>query len=390
MTKVRILVFLLTILVVGTIGTILAYYARGFRFSLETLRFSPNGILVVRSDPEAAQIFIDGELETATNATLSLPPGIYEVEVKKEGYFPWKKTLEVEKEVVTEANISLFRTAPSLSPVTFVPTQNPLATENTSKIAYTVPFDPEEPERAGLWIIETINLPIGFTREPRRILEGNLEGAVYEFSPDGRQIILSLDESAYLIDTTSTVTLSDLSIISPTALSELREEWEADRSLSLETQLRDIPDEIADIFKTKAVNVSFSPDQNRILYTASSSAELKEGIVPALPGSSTQPEKRNIEEGQTYVYDIKEDRNFLIENVDPKTVRWFPSSRHLIAPQNDKVEVIEYDGTNRQTIYSGLYDAPFAFPFGNTSRLLILTNLGSNGNPPNLFSLTVK
>jgi hypothetical protein len=51
---------------------------------------------------------------------------------------------------------------------------------------------------------------------------------------------------------------------------------------------------------------------------------------------------------------------------------------------------MDYDGTNRQVVYSGSYIMPSAFPYSNTSKLLILTNLGSNNSIPNLYTLTVK
>jgi hypothetical protein len=51
---------------------------------------------------------------------------------------------------------------------------------------------------------------------------------------------------------------------------------------------------------------------------------------------------------------------------------------------------MDYDGTNRQVVYSGAYSAPSAFPFSNTTRLLILTNLGAPTGAANLYTLTVK
>ena len=390
MTKLRIFVFLLTIIVVGTIGTFLAFYARGYRIDLQTLKFAPNGILVVRSDPEAAQVLVDGTFRAATNANISLPPGTYKVTVKKDGYSTWEKTMVIEKEVVTEATITLFRTAPSLSPITFSPTQNPSASEDGSKIAYITPLDADEPEKSGLWIIETISLPLGFARDPKRITDGDLTKSTYQFSPDGREILLTKADGVFLVDATTFTKQSDLVTVTEARQKEILTNWESDRKLKLDAQLRNLPVELSSIFKEKTKSVSMSPDETKILYTASGSAELKTGLVSELPGSSTQDQERNIKDGQTYVYDIKEDRNFLLKDVDPLTINWFPTSRHLIVPTKDKVEIIEYDGKNRQTIYSGVYTSPHAYPFGNTSRLLILTNLGANTNPANLYSLTLK
>jgi len=137
-----------------------------------------------------------------------------------------------------------------------------------------------------------------------------------------------------------------------------------------------------------------------ILYTASSSGTLPEGLVRPLPGASTQRQERNIGTGRTYIYDIKEDRNFLItdqpvtiNNIDnPQTgaLRWMSTSRHLLLAQSGQIVIMDYDGTNRQVVYSGSYITPSAFPFSNTTKLLILTNLGAPSASVNLYTLTVK
>ena len=51
---------------------------------------------------------------------------------------------------------------------------------------------------------------------------------------------------------------------------------------------------------------------------------------------------------------------------------------------------MDYDGTNKETVYSGSYVGSFAFPFDNTTRLLILTNFGAGTAPANLYALTIK
>jgi hypothetical protein len=132
-----------------------------------------------------------------------------------------------------------------------------------------------------------------------------------------------------------------------------------------------------------------------ILYTASASGTLPENLIKPLPGASTQVQERNIQIGHTYVYDIKEDRNFLITDAevnssDSAALRWMPSSRHLLFAQEGQVAILDYDGTNRQIVYSGSYLTPYAFPFTNATKLLILTNLGAAVSTPNLYTLTVK
>jgi hypothetical protein len=115
MAKVRLVIFLATLFIVGIVGIFVSYYARGYRLNIPLLtskgiiKFQPNGILVIKSEPDGASVYIDRELKTATNATISLSPGTYDVEVRKDGYFSWYKRLTIEKEVVTQASVSLLR-----------------------------------------------------------------------------------------------------------------------------------------------------------------------------------------------------------------------------------------------------------------------------------------
>ncbi len=164
MIKIRSILFLLTLAIVIAIGTFVFYFARGYRFDAEEFRFIPNGLLVTKSNPDGAQVFIDGELKTATNANIFLPPGTYDVSIRKEGYIPWNKRLTVEKEIVTEADADLFKAVPSLSAVTFSSSFNPVPSSDFTKIAYVVPFDAQnsnaQDDKAGLWVLETVNLPL--------------------------------------------------------------------------------------------------------------------------------------------------------------------------------------------------------------------------------------
>lgn len=86
MIKIRVFFFLITLIMVGGIGLFASYYARGYKFDLKTLKFQPNGILVLKSEPDGASVYINGELKTATNATISLSPELMMSRLKKTGF----------------------------------------------------------------------------------------------------------------------------------------------------------------------------------------------------------------------------------------------------------------------------------------------------------------
>jgi len=380
MAKVRILFFVVMVLVVGALGYFASLYARGYRLDTKTLQFSPNGLLVINSDPKGAQIYINGALKTATDATINLAPGSYDIQVKKDGFITWQKNMNVEKEIVTQADVFLFPSAGTLSPITFSGAVNPIASSDYSKIAYI--------DKDGLWITETFNLPIGFNREPRQITDGDLTGATIQFSPDGRQILLTLKTGSFVLDT-GTFTPQAQRVNTAATLDKTLADWQTKKQQVLTAQLGKLPPELQDILTRKASDIVFSPDENKVLYTASDSASIPNDLIKQLPGSSTQRQERDIRPNYKYVYDIKEDRNFKV--ADPnQPIYWFSTSAHLIIPEQDKIAIEDYDGTNQEAVYTGSYIPPYAYPFSNTSRLIVLTNLGASGPTSNLYSLSLR
>ncbi len=89
-------------------------YAQGIRFDFERKRFCKTGAIYLKVIPKKAKIFLNGKKIKETDPILgsakieNLLPRKYFLEVKKEGFFSWKKELEVKEEKVTTAEIILF------------------------------------------------------------------------------------------------------------------------------------------------------------------------------------------------------------------------------------------------------------------------------------------
>jgi len=380
MTTLRVFVLFSTFAVVSFFGYFVALIARGYQFDTGTFAFIANGILVAKSDPDGASILVDGTLKSATNTNLKLAPKKYDIEIKKDGYLTWKKSLTIEKEEVTQITAHLFKTAPSFSPVTYKGAVNPVVSSDFSKIAYV--------NDEGLWIMTVSSLPIGFPNEPKKITDFVGKNITYQFSPNNREILLETKTNIYVLNANEFVSQLDLKQSIQTK-EEILKEWEIEKSKKDDSELKLIPSEVAEMLNENTNMFSFSPDETMVMYVASSEAILKEDLIPKLPGSSTQTENRDIKVGKTYIYDIKEDKNFLV-NENGRSLYWLPTSRHLLLPDEGKIIVMDYDGTNRQTVFSGDYIAPHAYPFVNASKLLILTDLGSSSSTPNLYSLSIK
>ena len=102
-----------------------ALYSLGWRVDWKEGRVIKVGLFYFQILPRTSEIFLNGKLSDKTNiifnsATIgNLLPGKYQVEVRKEGFYPWQKTLEIKEKEATEArNILLIPKDPGFSTLT--------------------------------------------------------------------------------------------------------------------------------------------------------------------------------------------------------------------------------------------------------------------------------
>ncbi|MDB5185312.1 MAG: hypothetical protein JWN38_1120 [Candidatus Saccharibacteria bacterium] len=80
-------------IIIGT--TVLVYQANGFGVAKDGTVIQ-NGLLFFSSQPNPAQIYIDGKRYKAdTNTRVTLPADIYKFELRRSGYQTWKRTISV-------------------------------------------------------------------------------------------------------------------------------------------------------------------------------------------------------------------------------------------------------------------------------------------------------
>lgn len=80
--------------VIGTL--VLLYQAYGFGLNRQG-KVIQNGLFFFSSQPHPAQIYINGKLKSAkTNTRMSLPAGVYEVVLRRDGYRDWQRTIALE------------------------------------------------------------------------------------------------------------------------------------------------------------------------------------------------------------------------------------------------------------------------------------------------------
>lgn len=71
------------------------------------------------------------------------------------------------------------------------------------------------------------------------------------------------------------------------------------------------------------------------------------------------------------------------------TMQWFPDSKHLLFVEEGKIKIMEYDGQNKTTVYSGPFSNDFVYPWPDGSKLIIRTSF-SPDSPDNLYVIDLK
>jgi hypothetical protein len=371
----KIIAPLLIIFVLTAVTIIIIAVGRGYKPNIDKKTLSATGLLVASSEPQGAQVWIDGELQTATNNTLALLPNWYQVKIIKEGYTPWEKRIRVQGEVVSETRALLFPSNPTLSPQTNTGVVAPSVSPDGTKIIYAVP---KTSSKAGLWLLGLMTSPLGFRQDPQLMAQNSatidFSAGTFSWSPDSKKILITIGGNHYLLDSDKN---SPMTTLGYEEWQNLIKTWQDDSKEKELKKLAILPEEFAKIATTSAKIIAYSPDETKILFQGLSDTTLAQILSPAPIATNSTPETRDIKSEYLYVYDIKEDKNFQIPMVAgalAESLSWLPSSRHLILVGPHDISTLEYDGTNKNTIYSGPFEK-FVACLPSGEKMLVLTNL---------------
>lgn len=375
----------------------ISLFARGYRFSIKNgFTLNPTGIISAVSKPKGASVYIDDKLITATDDTINLSPGIYSLKINKDGFLPWEKTITVKPETVYQADIQLFSAVPDLKPITLTGAINPSINSDNSKIVYAVASASATKDN-GLYLMESSALPLSLLRSDSQQLSSNTATInwadfTYTFSPNSRQILATNSKSNinYLISLDTPISTQKLTDITD-ELKDIYTEWQTQTSLIMNTKLNRIPKEIQPLIATESAQyLQFSSDDNKVLYLAQNDGQITPDIITPPPAQSTQTQHRQIQAGNYYVYDLKDDTNFLIDSKDNLgQIFWLPNSNNLVFVQDQDLKVIDYDGTNKQNIFSENFDTNCVTPWNDGNRIIILTSAYPSA-PKNLYTISVR
>ncbi len=389
-------------LLMGTVLVVLLGKGYTFNFNGNGPVLSGTGLLVATSAPDGAQVLINGHLTTATDNTINLPPGDYDIKIFKEGYFPWEKKITIKKEVVSKADALLFPSAPQLTSITNVGIGNPVLDPTQTKLAYTVAS--QSAVKNGVYVLDMSLRPILTLQNASTQLVDdtivNFSKSALVWSPDSAQILATIPmaSSAATIYLLQTNGMNQAPQDVTETIASVDASWQKIKTEKNTAQMNSLPKKLRTVAAANFNILAWSADDTKILYEASQSASIPLIITPALIGTDSTPQVREIKKGQVYVYDLKEDRNYLILSSLPaaKTngqqlpLMWYPDSKHLVYVHDGKIDMMEYDAANLTTVYAGPFVNDYVFPWPDATRLVILTNLGNPSITPNLYTIGLK
>jgi hypothetical protein len=370
----RLLYFLFSLIVLLVVGTVVILFAQGYNFDFKERTLTKTGIISVSSLPPQASVYINGQLVTATNNTIdNLSPGTYNIRVTKDGYTPWEKEVEVKKEVVTPLEIVLFRSVPDLSALTFSGVQNPKYSPDQNKIVYSV----KDGDKTGLWVLDLNDRPLIFSKDPKQIIRDangfNFSESDYSWAPESKSVVIRFKDrpNVFLLNSDQ-LNRDPLNDISAT-IGNTQRIWDEEEVAERNELISNLPDRGRQI-ATSSAKIQFSPDQKRFL---------------VFNESEGQPTKVTVYDSRPSPDPTVKETTFELPQADQ--YYWYPDSQHIILVEKEAISIVEKDGTNKSTVYSGSFENGFVLPASEGERLIIATNFNrSLGNQPNLYSINLR
>lgn len=356
------LIFILSIAALIVAFTIiLVILARGYRLDIENngIQLKATGLLSATSRPKSASVYVDNILKSATDDTLNLPPGEYNLRISKAGYLPWSKTIQIFPEVVYQSDAQLFLASPEAKLLTLLNTPKSSLSPDNQKIIYSQASESATSKDSGLYLLELTDIPLLPSLSSQKLLLNNTPTIDwnkynFEFSPNSRQVLATAKSlPSYLLNldqNLSTQKLTDITIQIP----QIYLSWAELKSNNLTQKLINLPPSLKEFVATDSAILSFNGNEHKLLYEASQSGTLKQILANPPPSRSTQPETRQLQENQYYVYDFKEDTNFFIGDSTFNRLQWIPGTDYLIYLKGNQLFSIESDNTNVNLLFNFL------------------------------------
>ncbi len=388
-----------SLVVIVVVAGLAIFLAKGYRYQPDTGTFAGTGIISVSSIPDQASVYLDGHLTTATDDNItSLPPKTYKVRIVKEGYVPWEKDIEVNQGLVSEIKATLFRSIPTIYPITYSGVDYSLLSPDSLKLMYVIPNGLEggamAERKSGIWVWVMANqimanqsgLNLGGGEVQRQLVQSNgvdYSKAKYRWSPDSSQIYVDLPERKLLLDISR---LNDIPRDITANYQATLKSWDETEAQNRLTKLEQIKDLSLRTTASASSVLKWSADETKVLYTDSlGNYKLNDLSL-----------KKNYDLPKASNYQFLPDSKHLVmvEYDQPKLTDPKIASDSAVMKDNfaqTRISIIEIDGTNKAEIYYGLVNPNIVVPWPDGSRLVVISSLPTQtASAPNLYGINLK
>jgi hypothetical protein len=361
-------------------------YTAGYRLNrnkdTKVVDIKQTGMISAKSLPDGANVYLNGELKTATDGVISgLQPGSYNLRILKNGFVSWDKTVQVFPELVTDITAVLVSQSPRLEPLTNTGAKEPTISPSLNKIA----FFSGDGSAPGVWVIPLTGDALSLFRSNPYVVLEDAPGKFYSkgksitWSPDEKEILVEVSEQAgyYLVDLTN----GKSSLV--TDVTKLRREWAEEltkRRLDFIERL-DIPRDLRTIATDP--QTIWAPDEKKFLYKVKNPTETEFRVY-------------NMEK-PIPVGEKVESIVFKIANTEQEpAISWYADSFHLILtemekenPARGKVSLIRIDGTNKVELFNNNMYSNRVYSSANGDKVILLTSFKS-GNQTDLYTVGIR
>lgn len=371
----RFLLTLITILIIAVVASVAILLAKGYTISPKERKIVGTGIITISSEPDAASVFVDGHLTTATNATISsLPPKSYTIRLSKEGFIPWERQVTVKEGLVAPLKVTLYPAIPTIYPLSFTGVANPVLSPDGSKLAYVVSGG----KKPGIWVwTMTRNQPIAFARssEPHQIAQNTIADfskATLKWSPDSKQVLAGVGNERSSSSNSNFLLESDHLNSEPRDITAILQgtlkSWEDDAKAKNDLAVASIKNKNLKKVASDSGLLTWSPDETKFMANVKVSSP-----------KESSPTVYNLEDGKEYSLP------------SAKAHIWLPDSAHIILVGETEISIVDFDGSNIAVIYAGNFKDNFVFPWPDSSRLVIISSFPTpTASEPNLYGINLR
>jgi len=186
----RAMAFYFSVLLFCVLLPVILSYALGYKVDYAHFKIYKTGILYISSRPSGASIYINGVMrQSLTPAQVEeLKPGIYKVEVQKDGFYPWEKNVAVRPNMVTkEDHIILFPVVQDISRIARYPVSE-FAISRKNYIYHMTDYGLFRSNMDGSDLVRIAP----YSNWPRKM-------AVKKFSQDGDKFLFFTDRDIFVV-----------------------------------------------------------------------------------------------------------------------------------------------------------------------------------------------